>query len=129
MPSTVSCSCTKKEPYPGYVLYDVTVTFDYVASGGGLKLQTTPPPFAQILNAAGGVVASGTMTPSGAQYTATFNNLLACPTKSKVLYREEQISPTEVESNGCPCSNCRTTKGEKPKPDGREAKGKKKKKK
>ncbi len=120
-----NCSCTKKEPYPGYVIYDVTVTFDYVASGAGLRLQTTPPPFAQTLNAAGGVVASGTMTPSGTQYTVTFSNQSACPAKSKVLYREEQINATAVESTGCPCTNCRKKDGvddEKP------GKGKKKKK-
>ncbi len=129
MPSSVSCSCTRKEPYPGYFVYDVTVTFNYVASGGGLRLQTTPPPFAKALNAAGGVVASGTMTPSGTQYTVTFNNLSACAAKAKVLYREEQISPTEVDSNGCPCSNCPTVKSGKKRSTREDGKGRKKKKK
>lgn len=114
MPSTVTCSCKKNEPYPGYVIYDVTVTFNYAPSTGGLKLQTSPPPFAQ-LHSATGVTVSGSMSSTGATtYTVTFFSQSSCPTKATVLFREEQINPSSIDSNGCPCTNCgRAKEGKK----------------
>ncbi len=101
MPSTVTCSCVKSEPFPGFIEYQVTVTFNYAPTPGH-TICTLPQPKASIF--IGTVEGSASdMTDQGGGVWKRTATMYSAPSKAKVYFKEITVMQ-DVESAGCPCT-------------------------